>query len=516
MPRPALTHDGFLIPNAGDVTNPRMAEPDRIDFNTMAHARWGVIEGCLVTVSGSMAMTNGGLALVDGMLVTVSSASLPVPSGGAQDRFDLIVVDQAGTLKLVSGSSAVDPVFPDPPLNVTVLAAVFAAAGASVSSDNIIDKRKFVQKALLTKIDPASLLIQNRNGSGDAYSVTGDGKHTWTADTSLWRTAIGTLRVQAKLTVDDTIIAGGALTANSLTATNLVAGSNLRNGSALPGSNDITGAIFQNTADGRVYAWQNAAWKELATVDGTVPVGTIIQSVEVDSVMIPKGWLPLDGRTISETQYPRLFTLAALGSFVTGTAPNRSMVLPNATDRVLIQKATGAGTVGGSNTRNLTLAQMPQHNHNVAVAPNTEYGQTSTVNTSRAGTHGHQVTGGAHGHPVSDPGHAHNGFDRGDGGEPIVTSWGGRNKIDAFFNDRNHTYSVEKATWTRTSYSNISVGSAGSDHGHNVIENGDHQHVVYVVPPPPHVHSVSQENRGSGEAVDITPAYLAIYTYVRT
>ena len=67
MTRPSVKHDGFLVPNAALVDHPRMAEPDQIDFNTVAQARWGVVEGCLVTVSGSQAQcTLGGLALVNG------------------------------------------------------------------------------------------------------------------------------------------------------------------------------------------------------------------------------------------------------------------------------------------------------------------------------------------------------------------------------------------------------------------------------------------------------------------
>ena len=57
--RRVLKHDGFFVPNAQDVAKPELAEPDRIDFNTIAHARWGVINGCLVTVAGSTATVGG-------------------------------------------------------------------------------------------------------------------------------------------------------------------------------------------------------------------------------------------------------------------------------------------------------------------------------------------------------------------------------------------------------------------------------------------------------------------------
>ena len=200
MPRPVVQHDGFLVPNAASVSNPRMAEPDRIDFNTMAHALWGVIEGCEVTVSGRTASITDGMAIVNGMLVTVTQTSTSLGSGGSQDRFDLIAVDQGGTIRVIIGAYSNDPVFPDPPKDVTVLASVFAPATQSNFTDNVVDKRKFLQKQLLTKIDPGEMLIRNANGTGNHYSVTGGGLTSWLGDTTLWRTGPGTLRVQSKLT----------------------------------------------------------------------------------------------------------------------------------------------------------------------------------------------------------------------------------------------------------------------------------------------------------------------------
>src|SRR5262245_55309339 len=128
MARPKVTHDGFLIPNAADVSSPRMAEPDRVDFNTLSSLRWGVVEGCLVTCVNAQVTVNPGLALVNGVMVTVTGGQINVGSGGSQDRFDIIGVDDGGNPVLVAGTAGVDPVFPDPPANVTTLAAVFAPA----------------------------------------------------------------------------------------------------------------------------------------------------------------------------------------------------------------------------------------------------------------------------------------------------------------------------------------------------------------------------------------------------
>ena len=67
MARPSVQHNGFIIPNAQDVSNTILAEPDKIDFNTVADARWGVISGCAIGEQGPLALTVGsGVAVVNG------------------------------------------------------------------------------------------------------------------------------------------------------------------------------------------------------------------------------------------------------------------------------------------------------------------------------------------------------------------------------------------------------------------------------------------------------------------
>src|SRR5262245_39141242 len=196
MTRPILTHDGFLIPNARGVTSPRMAEPDQIDFNTIAHALWGVVEGCLITCASATASTTGGLAIVNGRLVTVAPGqSQTLAIGGALDRFDLLVVNAGGALQVVRGDESTDPVFPDVSLDTTVLAAVFVPVGVSNLADNVIDKRKFVSKSLLTKIATSDDLIRNVNNTGNHFIVTGGGTMTWEGDTVLERVSARKLRI---------------------------------------------------------------------------------------------------------------------------------------------------------------------------------------------------------------------------------------------------------------------------------------------------------------------------------
>ena len=236
------------------------------------------------------------------------------------------------------------------------------------------------------------------------------------------------------------------------------------------------------------------------------------------SVMIPLGWVPLDGRSISEADYPTLFTLTSLQGLIQGTAPNRTIILPNADNKVLMTKwGSPAARTGGpaNNQATLALPNMPQHNHNVSMG--VAGSGPISARVSRSGTHGHGISGGSHGHDVVDDGHNHNGAEWINQSRTAVIAvvWGGQNKIDAMFNDRNHTYSVEALDWIAPSQSNVTVATNPS-HSHNVDQAGDHDHQISVDSAPNHVHAVAQEDRGLGTPFDITPSYLSTYTYIRS
>lgn len=510
MTRPTVKHDGFLIPNAGVVANPKMAEPDQIDFNILGNDRWGVIEGCLVTVSGTTASTLGGTAVVNGVITTVKNGSASLAVGAAQDRFDLIVTDESGTLKVLPGITSTDPLFADPEPTFTVLAAVFAPAGSSSFVDNVIDKRHVLSDALLTKLDPTKPLVQNVNGVGNHFLVRGDGQMTWDDDAQLLRTADMTLQVNQNLVVASDLAVGDDITADAVTTVGRVASSNLRGGTALPGSGN-PGDLFQNTTTGRIYLWQNAAWQELATISGAVPVGAIIQSVVAPSVMTPLGWVALSGQPIQREQYPHLFDIPALSTFVTGD----TMVLPDASQRVLLTDFTGAGRIGGASSVVLSTSHLPSHNHSIVMGSGGIHDHAVTI--SRAGVHSHTTAGGDHTHGVNDPGHSHNGADYfGNAASFISVAWGGKNKIDAMFNDKSHTYSVEPVAWTLRANAGIAVTTAGSGHGHTMNSAGDHDHLATVSPHNGHTHPLTVQSVGAGTPVPIQPPYLTVFTYIRS
>jgi hypothetical protein len=517
--RVSLQHDGFFVPNAQDVARPELAEPDRIDFNTVAHARWGVINGCLVTVTGSTATNTEGTALINGILVNVvGGQNVHVGAGGAQDRFDVVGVDTTGKLVGIGGSESTDPVFPDVPSNVTALAAVLCTAGGGSYTDNVIDKRKFLPDSLLTKIPAANELLANRNGTGNLYRLTGEGVTSWNDDTWLQRDSAGTLRVIANLKIDASLVVGTAVTAQTVTATGRVVGSNLRSGSSVPSpATGISGDLFAHTVDGSLYIFQEGAWKEMATVESAVPMGCVITSMQRPASM-PPGWVPLDGNAqVFEATQPDLFALLDSWNWPrSGTAPNRVITTRDANRRVLLVDSNAPGTLGGSSTITIGLVNMPEHKHGVDVRPGGGY--TPVVRINRVGGHRHAVTGGAHGHnDVPDPGHAHYGADHILGGGFICAAYGGRNKIDAYFNDRSHTYSVEMAEWTRLATTGITyIGSAGSEHQHEVSDAGDHDHTVGVDAVPEHDHNVNEAPVGNSQPLAFTPAYLAVYAYIKS
>ena len=99
----------------------------------------------------------------------------------------------------------------------------------------------------------------------------------------------------------------------------------------------------------------------------------------------------------------------------------------------------------------------------------------------------------------------------------VAVVWGARNKLDALFNDRNHTYSVEMLEWTRPSVDRHlgrlrRVRSTGT----SSIPTVSTSHTATVDAIPDHQHVMTEEQVGSDEPFDITPEYLTVYSYVRS
>lgn len=96
----------------------------------------------------------------------------------------------------------------------------------------------------------------------------------------------------------------------------------------------------------------------------------------------PKGWAIMAGQLLPINQNQALFAL--LGTNYGGNGQT-TFALPDMRGRVLLSMGQGpglsaraVGEMGGSETNTLTQAQMPQHNHAVALAGSANEGDTQS------------------------------------------------------------------------------------------------------------------------------------------
>jgi hypothetical protein len=110
-----------------------------------AHNFEGVLSGLdpsLGTGSWDVDYTSGE-AIAGGSQVTPSAGTVThTAADGTNTRVDLITVDSTGTVAVVEGTAAADPLAPDIPAGETLIAAVVLPGGASsLSASNIHDYR---------------------------------------------------------------------------------------------------------------------------------------------------------------------------------------------------------------------------------------------------------------------------------------------------------------------------------------------------------------------------------------
>ena len=104
-----------------------------------------------------------------------------------------------------------------------------------------------------------------------------------------------------------------------------------------------------------------------------IPVGTIIPYT---SMTIPTGWLTCDGRALSRAEYFELFEIIGI-TYGSGNGVS-TFNLPDLRGRDIIGVGQGSGltnrTLGdtsGSETKILTINQMPSHTHNIYISSST-------------------------------------------------------------------------------------------------------------------------------------------------
>ena len=146
------------------MTEPLLAEPDKIDFNTMANDPLGRGRGLLRSPAGGP--TDHGGQPASPWSTASSSMSTPTPTLTARpDRVTAstsIVVDDAGVIVVHHRARTRPTLFPRPAhQRRRCWRRCTASRGRCSLTDYVIDKRKFLAPSLLTKVDPTADLIRN-------------------------------------------------------------------------------------------------------------------------------------------------------------------------------------------------------------------------------------------------------------------------------------------------------------------------------------------------------------------
>ena len=182
----------------------------------------------------------------------------------------------------------------------------------------------------------------------------------------------------------------------------------------------------------------------------------------------------------------------------------------------MVGTQTNIGETGKA-TVTLTEANLPSHKHDVRVETGGISTPTGRVSVGGGHTHDSQRDRAVHNHDIDDPEHRHEGMDfPGYPAKVIAMLTGGKNKLDAEFDDRNHTHSVEAYLWTMAAKTGIKVLAASSAHKHALQGVQDHSHGLTMNPVDPHNHEVNEDTVGSSAPFDIRPLSFFVFMYIKS
>jgi hypothetical protein len=507
---------GFIVRNAADAGSALdLAEPDALDFNLLGNRRYGVLSGCDLALSGwNLTMTQGVVMVNDLLVATGGQVTLPTSS--QQPRFDLIAVDQGGTVTYIRGTASPNPVFPDYSGSVTIMAAVYITPGQNPPDPvrDLTDKRRFLPQRFLSNATSGDLLASYAASPGlsAVFTVSTAGRTEWLSDTRMYRSAAKTLTIEDNVTVAKVLTADSAAVAKTMTVGGDLSAANLLNGQGPPGATPGTpGDLYQDQQNGGLWSYEGGGWLRLSTVP--IPPGFIMASL---ATAVADGWLLLDGRTVDKPTSGGLWN-----AFPEWRLDANTLRLPNATGAFL--RMAVPQTVGGLATAAIQVANMPPHTHidkdsGGAVTTSSNGAHTHTGTIGPGGDHGHSTdpSQGSHHHDINDPNHWHEGADGGAGGSFVAAMWGGTRRLDGPFNDASHPVSVGLVANTKPSPSHVTVNDGGT-----------HQHFTNIVPPhghpididpynSAHVHGIPERSIGGGQAISIIPPFLGVQYLIKT
>lgn len=126
-----------------------------------------------------------------------------------------------------------------------------------------------------------------------------------------------------------------------------------------------------------------------AAVAAAFPTGSFIQGGWATD---PPGFLILDGTTVINGAVDHATLASLFPSWVSGN----DLVLPDATDVVLLGSTTAPGVVAGSMTHTLSEAQLPSHSHDVSgLSVDIDHGHADNFTADQA-QHRHTIPNHSH------------------------------------------------------------------------------------------------------------------------
>lgn len=203
----------------------------------------------------------------------------------------------------------------------------------------------------------------------------------------------------------------------------------------------------------------------------------------------------------NSTDLNKIYPVGMVTLFASNVNPNVAFAgttwayLANGQFRTIrIASSTGedVGSVGGSDSKSITVGHLPNHTHSFSATTSTH--DHGTIGTSLNGWHGHTVSGstagaGAHSHTVSG--------------------------ITQFGNAGNNVTMANNGSWRDNGGTVHAVGDHAHTFSGSAAGAGNHTHTVTVGA---HAHTLSGNTggTGSGAAFDVTNAFIKLMAWVRT